>query len=110
MAATERFKKCKYCEKRFNPEFYLSSGGDSHHHRACPMRTGLLDNPDPVKLAEWQAGWDYGFEDNYLMWWQLDHYSPSWQLGYRLGKDETDRLIERAVERNYGYEYDDYDE
>ncbi len=110
MAATERFKRCKYCDQRFDPERYLRSGGNSHHPRACPMSTGLLGGPDQTKLSEWERGYRYGFEDNYIQPYHLGNYSLSFCLGYELGKNEINRQVERAVARNYGYEYDDYDD
>lgn len=93
MAIHERKTRCAHCDSK------------EDHLGVCPIKVGT-----PKAMAEWQAGWDYGYEDNYLASWQVLLYSAQFQLGYRLGKDEIDRLVERAYLRNCGYEYDDYDE
>jgi hypothetical protein len=90
MAASERIERCRNC------------GRADGHLDACPVQIGT-----PEAMAEWKRGYEYGFEDNYIHPYSLKLYSPSFCLGYGIGKDRIDRLVEQAVERNYGYEYDE---
>ncbi len=109
MAASERSAQCKYCGRR------RMGFGDKFHNDGCPdplfvargntMEFEVADQKR--RMAEWEEGYQYGFEDNYIHPYSLKLHSSSFALGYGIGKERIDRLVEQAVERNYGYEYDE---
>ena len=84
-------KRCGYC---WRPE-----GADGRaHNEGCPDYSG--------SIAEWGAGYRYGFAGNCIEWWRYRYYPPSFILGWRVGKAEIDRLIEGATQQNHsGPEY-----
>ena len=78
--------RCKYC---------CRSTETDEHKDGCPTK-------DAGALAEWERGYQYGFEDNFVPYWIIAKYSPAFRLGYRVGKTEIDRLVEQVIEeRNY---------
>lgn len=82
--------QCTYC---WDP--------NSGHSEGCPV-------VDPVLIDEWQRGHDYGFADNLIQWWQRRYYSKPFLLGWQVGKNEIDRLVERAYQSCYGREEMEY--
>jgi len=88
MAASSGGERCKFCRR-----------GEGLHHEGCPSFNGTT--------AEWQEGYRFGFDDNYIESWWLRHYTATFLMGYRAGKAEIDRLVEIAYERCYGLEYDE---
>lgn len=87
---------CRYCWRRADEPMEVSGVA---HHEGCPEL-------DPRFLLEWRRGRNFGFADNNIPYWQRFSYSPAFYLGWRVGKDEIDRLVEEAAEGNYtGPEY-----
>jgi hypothetical protein len=74
---------CKYC---WNPL--------GKHNEGCPTL-----NPDNLK--RWEKGRSYGFLDNTIHYWNYKYYSKSFILGYRVGKQEIDTLVDEAAQENY---------
>ena len=52
-------------------------------------------------MVQWQRGFDYGFRDNFLAWYQLRYYSLPFQYGYRVGKAEIDELVDCVAQEQY---------
>ena len=52
-------------------------------------------------LTEWEKGYHFGFDDNYIESWCYRHYSKEYILGYLAGKAEIDRLVDDAAQRRY---------
>lgn len=77
--------KCPYCKK---PVPY-------RHNPACPSADGI---PVPDAVKEWQKGARAGFTGELIAWYSLSHYSPAFQLGYRIGKAEIDALADEAAQ------------
>jgi hypothetical protein len=60
----------------------------------------------PEAKEEWDEGCAFGFADNYIHWWQWKFYSPTFTLGYRVGKAEIDRMVDDVAQSNiWGPEY-----
>ncbi len=77
--------KCSYCNR---PVPY-------RHSPNCPSANGV---PDPIMVKEWERGARTGFADDPIPWYLLRHYSPAFQLGYRIGKAEIDAIADDAAQ------------
>jgi len=77
--------KCPYCKR---PVPY-------RHNPDCPATNGT---PDPIMVKKWERGRCIGFADERLTWRELEHYSPAFKLGYRIGKAEIDALVDDAAQ------------
>ena len=95
--------KCEYC---WRPANYRPHPEEGLHNEGCPAGSGV--NPERA-LEEWQAGYHFGFQDNYIQWWQYRYYSRSFLLGWRAGKNEIDCLVDQAAQSNYG-NYDGWED
>ena len=95
MAGSVSSTRCYFCHRPH------SIGG---HNIGCPV----LD-PTGENMASWDRGYTYGFDDNTIRDGQWRNYSASFNLGWRVGKAEIDRLVEGAFYSNYGYELDEED-
>jgi hypothetical protein len=97
--------------------FCWSEQPDGEHNAACPLAApiGPLTGP---KIREWYRGYKLGYndsreeDDTYVLPRDVHQYrSPSFVLGYDLGRDECERLVELALGDDYyedpneGYEY-----
>lgn len=65
------------------------------HNVGCPKDEGT-----PEAMNKWQMGYEFGFGDSHLNWWQFDWLSPSYVLGYRAGKAEIDGLVDAAYDNS----------
>jgi len=65
----------------------------SSHNEGCPLSGGSQE--------EFDRGWCVALEGYVLLWYELMHYSASFQLGYRAGKAEINHLVDAAVERRF---------
>jgi hypothetical protein len=75
-------ENCQYC---WRP---TAIGG---HNEGCPL------THEPEAMAEWKRGHAYGWQDNNIEWWQYQHYSKTFMLGWRAGKDAIDELVDIAA-------------
>lgn len=101
MATNEGNKKCcKYCWRPTD----CPPGPPMTHHRfhneGCPIGDTLLVNPKDA-MAEWERGWAYGFDDNYIEPHRYRYYTTTFILGWRVGKAEIDHCVECVVEDRY---------
>jgi len=76
------------CESCWNPN-------EGQHNEGCPEMIGTSE-----AKAEWQKGCDFGFADNNIPYWLWDNHSPTFILGYRVGKAEIDRMADDAAQGN----------
>ena len=78
------------CEKCWCPS-------DIGHNVGCPH------HPDAAVNAqfEWEKGWAYGFDDNYIDPCFYNNYNKSFIFGYRQGKAEIDALVDDAAQNRY---------
>ncbi|MFH1142233.1 MAG: hypothetical protein V1695_00810 [Candidatus Uhrbacteria bacterium] len=82
------------CESCWNPHA-------GQHNRGCPEMIGTAK-----AKAEWEKGRAFGFADNNIPYWRWNFYSPTFILGYRVGKAEIDRMVDDAAQGNiWGPEY-----
>ncbi len=97
MAATAEVKRCKYCWRPADcppgPVMTLNR----FHNKGCPQSCDAL----PSAMAEWEEGYDFGFDDNYIKPWRYRNFSVTFLMGYRVGKAEIDRLVDEAVQSRY---------
>ncbi len=63
------------------------------HNNGCPVPVGTKE-----AMNEWQRGYRYGFEDNFIPWGCLRNYSLTFQYGWRDGKAKIDRLVDIAAQ------------
>lgn len=66
------------------------------HREGCPALTD-----DPKVLEEWKRGCGYGWNDNYIPWYQYRFYSKTFMLGYCVGKTEIDILVDEVAQSKY---------
>jgi hypothetical protein len=78
--------RCEYC---WHPPTTIE-GGDRLHNDGCPTI-------DAAAMDEWKRGHAHGFADNHIMAWQYSFYPPAFILGWRVGKQEVDRLVDQAA-------------
>ena len=91
----ERPAQDKRCEHCWHPPREIK-GLEGLHNPGCPTL-------DPANMADWKQGRAYGFRDNHIESWRYPYYKPAFILGWRVGKDEIDGLVEAAAEANYSY-------
>lgn len=85
--------RCYYCGR---PDDYVWKPEECAHNQGCP--TGLENSPE---MKEWKKGywrgWNWDQEGN-IPWWVLRTYSPSFQLGYRVGEALINDLADEAAQ------------
>ena len=68
------------------------------------MTTNHTSRPsDPTEQKKWDAGYAHGWDDKNIPYWRRSAYSPSFLLGYDVGKVEIDHAVEDAVEAKQRY-------
>jgi hypothetical protein len=59
------------------------------HNEGCPMAGG--------SQSEYDRGYVAAFNGDFIPWWELRHYSASFQYGYRVGKSIIEHLIDEEI-------------
>lgn len=125
MAATAEVKRCKYC---WRPADYRPQEGEGLHNKGCPadvlthVRTHgspppelkpygpwMYDDIDSTNhvivyrehFRQWQQGYRRGWDDEYIPAWRYRLFSPSFLLGYHVGKSEIDAAVDEAAQSRY---------
>jgi hypothetical protein len=70
------------------------------HNEGCPVGGEDIFNHEAA-MAEWEKGYQYGFDDNYIESYRYQYYSKTFILGWAAGKAEIDRCVEIAAESRY---------
>lgn len=73
------------------------------HNAGCPIELGT-----PEAMVEWERGYDYGWDDNHIQWYEERYYTRTFIHGYRVGKTTIDELVDQAAQRNYSYHRGEY--
>lgn len=82
---SDQEKRCDFC---WHPPRHVESH-EGLHNEGCPMINAANTN-------EWERGRTYGFNDNYIEAWRYRFYTPAFILGWRVGKEEIDNLVDNA--------------
>ncbi len=65
----------------------------SGHNPGCPLVGG--------NQSEYDRGNAIGFGGVVLVWYQLIHYSQTFQLGYRAGRAALEEIVDVAAEARF---------
>ena len=118
MAGTAEVKRCGYC---WRPVDYQPREGERLHNEGCPADILVHGTPLPElkpegpfvydgvdgtnhvivyrdHLKEWREGYRRGWDDKYIPAWRYSFFSPSFLLGYRIGKSEIDTAVDAAAQ------------
>lgn len=82
MTATSKDNSCSYCHKT------------EGHAEACPNGSTATEDT----LVQWKEGYERAWEFGNHEWWRLRNYSPSYLLGYEIGRGELYEALEVATQ------------
>ncbi len=65
-------------------------GGSSKHNEGCPLSGG--------SRKEFDRGWSGAFTGGLILpWYSLRFYPASFRLGYRVGRNDLEALVDEAL-------------
>lgn len=75
--------KCWYCAQ-----------SEANHSDVCPTK----DADPAAAVAEWKKGYNSGFNDEFVRWYERRYHTPHFLRGYDAGAAEIESLVDAAVE------------
>lgn len=82
-------EKCQYCWRPVHVD---------GHNDGCPLLSGTEE-----ALAVWEKGYDYGWSDEWIHWYERRYYTATFLLGYQVGKGAINQLVDEAAQRNCSF-------